>query len=208
MWAQDRSREHSCVHATKFCAATCFNRKLEGSFGHVVAPKDARNDKFWSQIDGAQVRSFMATRKHNGRFRLMTRGEAFRDMTDIARVESILRENRGMLVWIPTRAWHTNFSRSGKWRGESRLWAEIARLQTQYRNARIQISLDPSDSEAMVRWAEFSGFSTMFYGDDNSPAINGSKRCPKTWAGKKEACRGCKGKCFSSNITHVWLKRH
>ena len=107
MFAQDRSREASCIHATKFCRTTCFNIKLEQAFGHSIGPKDAKNDSAWAIMDGATVREALERKRNQtDRFRFCTRGEALASFEDVRRVFEVARRNPGTVFWIPTRAWH------------------------------------------------------------------------------------------------------
>ena len=195
MFALDRPRS-SCKHATPFCVKTCFNVKLERAFNHAIKPKDIRNEAYWKQVDGDKIAKVLSKkRKSVERFRFMTRGEAFSDAKDIKKVKDILVKNTETLFWIPTRAW-----RNHKLRGLIEL--EILPLP----NARVQASLDPSNTEAGVQEVIERGWSTIFYGDDNE--IDGRYLCQKTHYHQVGACMSCKFGCFSSKQVHVHLKQH
>ena len=195
LWAIDRPRT-TCKHATTFCAATCFNIKLERAFGHVINPKDTRNESYWQQLTGQQLSDALATKRNQPkRFRLMTRGEAFSTVEDIDRVRDIITHNPTILFWIPTRAWRNTTLCD-------RIESEILTLP----NARVQASLDPSNSREETQNIIGRGWSTMFYGDDS--ATNGRYLCQKTHKHKVGACKTCRSGCFSKKQTHVHLKQH
>lgn len=196
MFAYDRSREHSCIWRTEFCNANCFNCKLEAAFGHAIEPKDVKNDAFWTMLDGAQVKADLASKRNQTkRVRLMTRGEAFRTVSDIRKVAEICKANPGTLFWVPTRAWRSKVHRE-----------VIERELFKVRNLRLMASIDPSNTDAEIESIKASGWSTMFFGDDT--ATEGRMLCPKTHKHKVGACATCKGGCFSAKQTHVHLLQH
>jgi len=201
MFAIDRSREESCVHRSEFCNQTCFNIKLERAFAHTIGPKDAKNDIAWSQNDTVSlVKTLKAKRRQTSRARLMTRGEAFKDLADIARVEAILTATPDVAWWVPTRAWRSPI-----------IWLAIQGLISRNANIKVLASVDPSDDADMVQAIEDSGASTMFYGDDSAlKSANGSRRfkCPKTHAHLNGHCAICKAGCFADKQVHVHLAQH
>jgi hypothetical protein len=209
MWALDRSIEDSCVHRTVFCGEHCFNFKLYAAFGHTMDPKDERNDAAWSNIDGASAEALGAAmaRKRSlspDRFRLMTRGEAFKDATDIARVQTVAAAMPNRLIWIPTRAW---------------MDTELRRLiDTEIRdvvdNVVVLASLDPTNNAAQLDSLTRDGWSTMFFGEMPggwSGPVDGFK-CPKTYRKIKGHCADCVGGCFAEKTigrrVDVLLKQH
>lgn len=196
--AVDRSRERSCVHATGFCKATCFNVKLEKAFGHTIEPKDVKNDLAWETLTGDSFKAWNARRKV-ARFRFCTRGEAFASLADVDRVADVLAKNPEVLFWIPTRAWRNS---------EYREAIELKVLPLA--NARVLASLDPSNDNQEVADIVESGWSTMFYGDDE--ATQDRILCDKTHAHVKGACATCSNGCFEAAFgfkqVHVHLNQH
>jgi len=201
MFALDRSREDSCVHASDFCHATCFNDKLETAFGHAIGPKDVKNDKAWLDNDAdALARKLERARRQTKRARFMTRGEAFKDFNDIPRVRRILEKTPNTTWWIPTRAWKNPV-----------LWIAVLGLKARFENVRILASVDPSDSEDAMRKLEADGVSTMFYGDDDAlttPSGTARYACPKTHHHAAGFCALCRKGCFNAKQVHVHLKQH
>jgi len=196
MFAQDRSREYSCLHRTAFCEKTCYNGKLEKLYSSTIPGKDSRNDLYWNELNGTVLKNALKNRKlFTGRFRFCTRGEAFRDASDIPKIREILLSNPEVLFWIPTRAWR-NFSL------RYLIQDEIMPL----RNARVQASIDPSNDELEIELLKADGWSTMFYGDDT--ATDKGFKCPKTWNKAKGHCAVCEKGCFSEKRTDVHLKQH
>lgn len=193
MFAVDRPRT-SCKWATAFCRANCYNAKLEKLFN--LKPKDARNEIFWEQLDGEQIKLSLSTKRNQTRrFRLMTRGEAFSTEGDVFKVAKILNANKQTLFWIPTRAW----------RDESMRELLVLYIMP-LKNARLQASLDPTNSTEEINSLVADGWSTMFFGDDSD--TEGRFLCAKTHKGKKGHCAICRGGCFSNKQTHVHLKQH
>ena len=194
MFAIDRPKT-SCRHRTIFCNENCYNNKLYKLYK--LTDKDTRNEKYWENLTGEKLNIELSLKKHQtNRIRLMTRGEAFSDNADIDQVKDLLLKNPDRLFWIPTRAWR---SKALKTRIESEIMP--------FKNARIQASIDPSNTMQEVNQLVFDGWSTMFFGDNNRSPIKAIK-CQKTWQHKKGACANCKIGCFSKNQNHVWLKKH
>lgn len=202
MFAYDRPIPESCVHATAFCRETCYNEKLYTTYP-LMRVKDVRNEAYWQQLDGLQVNfDLRKRRKQTDRLRLMTRGEAFRDLLDVARVESIAANNPQRLIWVPTRAWRSPL-----------LNAMVTRLRNTYSNLRILASTDPTTNDEEWVQLKAQGWSTMFYGDDTTRYTpNGDKYflCPKTHGAKvRGACAKCKRGCFRADKrVDVHLAQH
>jgi hypothetical protein len=197
MFACDRPIPVSCVHATDYCRARCYNCKLYKLYPN-MARKDRRNEAEWQSIDGAELARALDRKKHStDRFRLMTRGEALATHSDVDRVADIARANPGRLIWCPTRAWRDPLLR--------------ARIETELfpiGNLSVLASLDPSNTEADRADLASAGWSTMFFGrasDGWAGPVNGF-RCPKTHKtpknpkGIKGHCADCKAGCFAPVI--------
>ena len=201
MFAIDRPRT-SCLHASKFCAATCYNRSIEARFRKSIPAKDIRNELSWQTITGtALAETLDRKRTFTGRIRLMTRGEALSDISDIDRVRDIARANPSRLIWVPTRAWRNPIMR-----------ALIQSTLFPIRNLRILASTDPSTSATEDADLASDGWGTMFFGDDTADQTKAGRpmfRCPKTWRHKTGHCEICKRGCFNSKTrVDVHLKRH
>jgi hypothetical protein len=203
MFTLDRSREDSCIHKTDFCDTTCFNNKLEIAFKHAIEPKDIKNDEAWYNNDTKGLaKALSRKRNQTSRVRLMSRGEAFKDITDTVRVMRILRDNPDSIFWIPTRAWR-----------DKELWDKIKDIPKLFNNVRILWSFDPSNSISDWKLSVDSGQSVMFYGDDEllSDPVTKERmfKCPKTHKKLDGHCNICKGGCFRADkrvIVH--LKQH
>lgn len=199
MWAVDRSRQKSCVHATAFCFEHCFNAKLEVAFP-TITPKDVRNDAAWESLNGASFKAWAdRRRKPVERFRFMTRGEAFACLSDVDKVADVVASNPSTLFWIPTRAWR------------NREYREAIELKVMIlENARVLASIDPTNDFAEVAEVMEHGWSTMFFGDDS--ATDGRVLCEKTHSHTKGACATCSNGCFQAKFgeapVHVHLKQH
>lgn len=202
MFAVDRGIPQSCGHATAFCAANCYNEKLYKVYP-AMRGKDIKNEREWALIDGAKIRRELSRkRKQTARVRLMTRGEAFSQFADIARVEHILSENPDVTWWVPTRAWRHPL-----------LKFAVRKLADKYANARIMASTDPTTTAEEWTMLKAEGWSTMFFGiDDMTTTPNGDRMflCPKTHGAKvKGACAVCKRGCFRADKrVDVHLAQH
>lgn len=202
MFAYDRPIPQSCVHATQFCRETCYNQKLYRMYSRMHT-KDVSSEAYWASIDGAKVKKDLRRRRHQtDRLRLMTRGEAFRDYTDIERVASIAAENPHLLVWVPTRAWR-----------DPLLNAMVTQLRLRHSNLRILASTDPTTTAEEWEELKANGWSTMFYGDNTQRVTPNGDRyfaCPKTHGAKvKGACAVCKRGCFRADKrVDVHLHQH
>jgi hypothetical protein len=192
MFTIDRSREASCIHKTDFCDDTCFNNKLEVAFAHAIEPKDVRNDEAWENIPSTKIEGiFDRKRNQTSRARLMSRGEAFADFTDIQRVQHLANSTPDTKWWIPTRAWR-----------DKTLWDDVERLEAITPNLVILASLDPSNTQDEWEQLKDADRSIMFYGDDEMTTAPTGERmfmCPKTHQGLKGHCDICKAGCFNKD---------
>ena len=193
--------EGSCVHRTDHCNLTCYNVKLYQVYPAMVG-KDVRNEQAWQESTGADYAAALdRKRKPTTRFRLMTRGEAIKDVSDIGRVLDICKANPERLVWVPTRAWRNPLLR-----------ALIEGALFDVPNLAILASIDPETTDHEPELIA-SGWNTMFYGDDSPQATEGRFLCPKTWRDIKGACGTCKAGCFAKPIlgrtgVRVHLSQH
>ena len=205
-----------CRFATRFCggcngeAGACFNYKLYTAFGHAMAPKDVKNERFWHNLfSGSYIASRIAKfrgKKQTGRIRFATRGEAFSTLADIDLVASVIRENPATLFWIPTRAWnHPLFA------------ALIDHKVRSLPNARVLASTDPTTTPSEYRALVDAGWPTMHFGEGIRDwvarfGVKSRIACPKTHASKvvgKGFCAKCDIGCFSdSRRVDVHLEEH
>lgn len=196
--------EGSCVHRTEFCNQTCYNMKLYNLYPKMKG-RDVKDEEQWQGISGLKVLNALSKkRKSTKRVRLMSRGEAIKDETDIPRIFDICINTPDTDWWMPTRSWRNK---------ELRIKAEAALFPLA--NLAILASTDPTTSEAEQQMLEKRGWSTMFYGLDGAlSTTEGTKRfkCPKTWGKVKGACMVCLNGCFKpitkGEQVHVHLKRH
>ena len=155
----------------------------------------------WRGNDAAGLAQALSRKRtQTRRARLMTRGEAFRDYGDVARVARIAAATPGTVWWVPTRAWRSPV-----------LWLYIVTTLGNAKNIRILWSMDPSNAPEDWAMAKREGASTMFFGDDGLAVTpNGDRmfRCPKTWKHKAGHCAICKAGCFSTRRVDVHLKQH
>ena len=203
MYAYDRQISASCVHATEFCRTNCFNDKLFKVYPAMHA-KDVRNEQFWAQIDGAQVKQDIVRRakyRQTQRVRLMTRGESFSTYGDIGRVAEIVESNPDTIFWIPTRAWRNPLMRK-----------LIDQNVRPLKNARVMASMDPTNTADDWESLQLDGWSTMSFGENRATSTPDQSRrlfkCPKTFGHVKGACAVCKNGCFKDSQVHVHLKQH
>lgn len=196
MFAIDRPME-SCMWRTSFCKANCYNGKLYPIYKDMVT-KDKRNEPYWQNLTGSQL-SAELNRKHKQtkRFRFMTRGEAINCLDDIEKIVDICAVNADRLFWLPTRSWRSKALRPI-------IEAKLLPIA----NLRLQASLDPSNTQAEIDSLVNAGWSTMFFGNDDKPAVPNSVKCAKTWEHALGHCSKCTNGCFSSKQKHVWLKKH
>lgn len=193
MFCLDRPMS-SCKHATDFCRKHCYNLKFYKMFD--LSDKDKRLASFWKELDGSQLNRILSRkRRDTSRFRLMSRGEAFKTEDDVNKVVDFAEKNPDTVFWIPTRAWRS-----------ARLRSLIEDGLMGRENVRILASTDPTTSEEEQEMLERRGWSTMFFGDNS--ATEGRVKCPKTWEGKKGYCIGCEKGCFSKGRVDVHMKQH
>jgi len=218
MWAIDRPINDvgdvngSCVHRTSFCDTSCYNVKLYKMFKG-MAKKDIANEKFWQSLptnkndnqdslESLQQKLFRS-RRQTKRARLMTRGEAIKDMSDVFRIKTLCEATPNTTWWVPTRAWRN--------KGLKQL---IENVLFPLKNVVINASLDPSNTKEEEQLLKDSGWATMYFGDDTKTTSSvGDRRylCPKTHK-KLKICDTCKGGCFSKvaigRTSHVHLSQH
>ena len=191
LFTVNRSIKNSCDHRTSFCDTYCYNFKLYKVYKD-MAKKDVRNDSYWEHLKQnpeALKPVFDAKKRDSARVRFMSRGEAFKDLTDVYAVREMLLADPDRLYWIPTRAWHSATLRAA-------IEGEIMPLK----NAALNASLDPSDTDSDWESLEESGWIVMFFGDDSRTETPSGKRmfqCPKTHKKLKGHCAICKAGCFS-----------
>ena len=199
MFAWERSRK-SCVHRSKFCAANCYNKKLYRTFPNMVK-QESLLDEAWDTFDYANLRRELLNKhKQTKRVRGCTRGENFKDADDVIKMYYIVMLNPDTVFWLPTRAWR-----------DASLKRSIEGTIMKLPNARVQASMDPSNTLADWYMVINRGWSTMFFGDDDmleTPLGNRMIKCQKTHKHLKGVCATCKRGCFSANQNHVHLKQH
>ena len=190
----------SCLWRTKACEG-CFNEKFFAMYQKAMDNSDVRSEQSWQRITGRALFNVLdRKRNQTERVRLMTRGEAFRDPTDVPRVKDLCDANPDRLFWVPTRSWRSKVMRP-----------IVRALQDQCPNLRLQASTDIYTTKEEQASLDADGWSTMFWGDDEQhETLTGTERfkCPKTWEKAKGACAGCVGGCFDKEQTHVHLKGH
>ena len=203
LWVLDRPRE-SCKYRTSFCKAKCYNGPLYRAFdaGGNMTTKDILSEIVWLDIRGAELSEVLqAKRKPVNRIRLMTRGEALADISDIERVADIAESMPKRLVMLPTRAWRS-----------PHMWPHILRRLKPIENLRLLCSIDPSTTWEAITRLTGADMSTMFFGNDDRHPLqftdNHLVKCPKTWSHLAGYCAKCKGGCFTKSTIHVWLKEH
>jgi len=203
LWAIDRPIPASCVHATDYCETSCYNLKLYRLYP-TMEGKDVRNENSWQGCSAEDYPRELARKRKGGRkdrFRLMTRGEAFRDSSDIHRVAAICAAMPDVLIWAPTRAWRDPLLR-----------AQLEGLRESAPNLCLLASLDPSNTEAEYADLVSGGWPTMYFGDGSGWQGPDGFECPKTFRGLKGHCAQCKAGCFAERTigrrVDVILKQH
>lgn len=187
MFTIDRSRK-TCKHATSFCMQKCYNVKLYRIYKDMKC-KDIRNDAYWQQLTGDNLAAELKGKhKDTSRVRFMSRGEAISELEDIDRIIDICKASPQRLFWLPTRAWRN-----------AKLAWEVKQRLFNVKNLRLLASIDPSNTEYELNWLQAEGWSTMFFGNDETAPIANAKKCPKTWQHKSGHCLKCKGDAFHLN---------
>jgi hypothetical protein len=199
----DRAR-CSCTHATPWCAAHCYNRKIYRTYPATMAGAEQRLEGEWRALTGEQLHAELA-RKQTAvtRLRLMSRGEAFSEPSDVAKVGDLAAANPSVQFWVPTRAWFSARKGQANWDYIAKLEA----LSRQYPNLLIHASVDPSHPQWAIQMIVGRGWSTMSTGNDQAELVPGSVKCPKTWEHTTGSCATC-DICFSRAQHHAWLKQH
>ena len=200
MFAIDRPIPISCTHQTDYCKTRCYNHKLYRIYPK-MAQKDARNEEAWQAMNPedlqALAKSLSRKRNQTKRVRLMSRGEAFSDYRDLAKVEALSRALPDTLLWVPTRAWQHPLLR-----------VQILELQGRRKNLRILASLDPTTTREEYEALLIEGWSTMGFGAGVEEVMAKPFKCPKTHRHLKAHCATCKAGCFSPKRVDVWLLEH
>jgi hypothetical protein len=179
----------TCVHATDFCKAKCYNNKLYKVYSNMLV-KDIRNEQHWSKVEPTKVKAQLdRKRKDTKRIRSCSRGEPIVTIADIFTLVSMAVEMPDRILWIPTRAWR-----------DSMLRYMIDHNLRPLKNVAICASIDPSNSEEEWQGLIEDGWSSMFFGDDTRTTDPTGKplfQCPKTAKGIKGHCQVCKAGCMS-----------
>ena len=175
MWTIDRpinsvgDVEGSCVHRTSFCDTSCYNVKLYKMFKG-MAKKDIANEKFWQSLPTnkndnqdslkALQQKLFRSRRQTKRARLMSRGEAIKDMSDIFRIKTLCEATPDTVWWVPTRAWRNE--------GLKQLIEDVL---FPLKNIALNASLDSTNTEQEEQMLKDSGWNTMYFGNDtpNTP---------------------------------------
>jgi hypothetical protein len=200
MHALDLPRNITCRYATEFCLRTCYNNGIESRY-EACNGKDIRNMEYFLSITPEIFRDHLARRTahQTRRFRFCTRGEAIYSMPALHKLIAIDKICPKTIFWIPTRAWR-----------DSAMKLAIESTLMTMGNVRIMASLDPSntDDEAMALWQ--SGWSLIFYGNNDEPIAPSLPwiKCKKTWNHENGHCSKCRKGCFQRDQVAVWLKRH
>ena len=202
----------SCVHRTPFCNDKCYNIKLYKMFKG-MAQKDIANEKFWQSLPTnkndnqdslkALQQKLFRSRRQTKRARLMSRGEAIKDMSDVFRIKMLCEATPDTVWWVPTRAWRN--------KGLKELIEDVL---FPLKNIALNGSLDPTNTKEEEQMLKDSGWNTMYFGDDTKTTSSvGDRRylCPKTHK-KLKICDTCKGGCFSQVVigrqSNVHLSQH
>ena len=179
----------SCIHRSPYCDKFCYNNKMYKIF-KLMNGADEKNEIYWQnntgQKIGNDVKNKMKRRKVK-RFRFMSRGEAFKNISDIDKVIDIVTNNKDIVFHIPTRAW----------RDKDLNVLITNKLHNKFNNVRIFASIDPSNTIEELKIASQFCSGTMYFGNnekhpyENIPN-NNVKFCPKTWKeSKKVRCFNC-----------------
>jgi hypothetical protein len=186
--------EGSCVWATDFCKSKCYNEKLYKLYPDMRL-KDIRNEQEWQSASAEDYANSLARKKKQvKRWRLMTRGEAIKDHSDVDRIIAIAEATPDSLLWIPTRAWR-----------DPELRERIRKELMPLKNLAVLASIDPETREEEQSLLD-DGWSTMFFGDDED--TEGRFKCPKTWKKMKGHCGICKAGCFAPKLLNRQVRVH
>tara|TARA_R110002167_G_scaffold35540_7_gene113474 strand:- start:6857 stop:7543 length:687 start_codon:yes stop_codon:yes gene_type:complete len=180
--------EGSCIHATDYCKATCYNVKLYKMYSNMTV-KDIRNENAWQSMEPNQVAKQLNRKlKSTARVRGCTRGENIKDVGDVYRIANLAKATPNTDYWIPVRAWR-----------DPELKTLIEEVLFPITNVVVNASTDPTTSKEEWDMLEDDGWSIMFYGDDEMTHTPKGSRlfdCPKTGKGIKGHCQICKAGCF------------
>jgi len=183
--------EGSCLHATDYCKATCYNNKLYKVYKNMVV-KDVRNEIAWQAMQPNQVAKQLNRKlKPTNRVRGCTRGENIKDVSDVYRIANLARATPNTDYWIPVRAWR-----------DPELKALIEEVLFPIGNVVVNASTDPSTTIEEWHMLEDDGWSIMNFGNSDTHTPTGSRmfKCPKTQGnhgkGIKGHCSTCKAGCF------------
>lgn len=186
------NHEGSCLHRTSFCDEECYNNKLYKIYP-AMHDRDDRCETIWQKLPTDvqwykdNFKPFFAKKKkQTKRRRLMTRGEAIKDMVDVYRVRAMALAEPDVVYWIPTRAWRSKHLKS-------LIEMELMPLK----NIALNASTDPTTTSDEYTMLKADGWNTMFFGDDAGFDDYKMFPCPKTFKGIKGHCAVCKGGCFS-----------
>ncbi len=182
----DRGKS-SCKWSTEFCRSKCYYNKF------MIYPQMRgylqRAELAWQSVEPAVFQDAE-------RIRLCKVGDPFKDYQDIERVALWAKANPSTKFWAPTRAWRN-----------AKMKARIEKL-FDIPNLHIMASIDPSNTKEELDDLAKSGWSTMFFGNDEEHPIGAYYKCPKTWEKTKGSCGSCTRGCFNNKQVHVWLKKH
>jgi len=186
----------SCKFATSFCAKTCYNVKLYKAFKKDLMPDAYKNEESWKYINGKNLSRLLDRKRlSSDRIRFASRGEAISCENDIYKIAEISKYNHNREFHLPTRAWRSDALRD-----------KIETVLFDIENLDILASIDPSNSDDETLSLILSGWSTIFFGDDDR--TDGMVKCPKTWDKRHGYCAICKNGCFSKTQKHIHLKQH
>ena len=192
----------SCIHKSEYCLKYCYNNKLYKIF-KLMNTADIKNEYYWHNGNIASDIKKHFQRRKTKRIRFMSRGECFKNMSDVYKVKNILENNKDIVFHIPTRAWR-----------DKDLYILITNeLHNKFNNVRIFASIDPSNTIEELKIASKFCTGTMFFGNNEKHPLQDNckiSRCPKTWNKTKTVtCKNCNF-CYNSKKQnlHIWLKKH
>jgi len=196
LWTINRPRT-TCKWSTKYCQRFCYNKRVERVFAHSVKSRDIINEKIWQDLTGSQLHERLSHIRTIKRIRLMTRGEAFTNLTDVLKVKNLCRYNTDWTFIIPTRAWRNKHLK------------HLIEMHIQsLPNARLYASIDPSNTLLEINDLIISGWSTAFFGEQSLDFMPNPIKCPKTFNKQVEIkCSNC-NICFDPTRKDVQFKKH